>query len=262
MAAGEQFEKLIEILAILRGPGGCPWDREQTYKDINPYLIEEAHEVVESIDRSNFSELAEELGDLLVHILFHCQIASEEKKFDAGQVAVKAVEKLVRRHPHVFGDKKLRTTEQVLHQWERIKQEERKKDSILEGLPKALPALIKAFRLGEKASRVGFDWPNQQGVLGKIDEELRELKSSLTSGVQGEIEHEYGDLLLAMANLGRFVKLDPESALRKSAHRFIKRFQWIESQARQKQKRLQDFTTEEWDALWEEAKMSIAHSLS
>lgn len=259
--AGEQFERLIEILAKLRGPGGCPWDKEQSYQDINPYLLEEAHEIVEAVDKKDFAGLKEELGDLLVHIFFYSQLAKEENKFGAEEVAQSACEKLIRRHPHVFGDKKVFSTEEVLVNWEKIKQTEKKKESILEGLPKTLPALVKAFRLGEKSSRVGLDWSDIQGVLKKVEEETRELMEAITpSPAAGnhQVEKEYGDLLFTLANFGRFLKLDPETALRKACHRFIQRFQWIEKKTTQENQPLQSLSAQQWDALWEEAKKATS----
>lgn len=252
--AGEQIEKLIEILAVLRSPNGCPWDKEQSYQDINPYLLEEAHEVAESVDQKDFEGLKEELGDLLVHIFFYSQLAAEEKKFDVAGVAQSACEKLVRRHPHVFGDDKASTTKEVLVNWEKIKQKEKKKDSLLVGLPKAIPALIKAFRIGEKTSRVGFDWKETSGIFEKVKEEVDELSEVIGSKNQEAIEREYGDLLFTLANLGRFLKLDPETSLRKACQHFINRFQRIEKETRKQNRHLQDLTAQEWDQLWEEAK--------
>lgn len=265
--AGEKFEKLVAILATLRGEGGCPWDREQTYADINPYLLEEAHEVAESVDQKDFDGLKEELGDLLVHILFYSQMAKEDEKFAVGDVVASAAEKLIRRHPHVFGETKVANTEEVLVNWEKIKQEERRgkeKKSMLEGLPKALPALVKAFRIGEKTHRVGFDWPDTEGVLKKLKEELAELEEALgkgdNDGGKERTEAEFGDLLFTLANLGRFLKLDPETALRKAAHRFIQRFQWMEEKIGREGKALQDLSAAEWDQFWGEAKSEIASS--
>lgn len=248
---GETFEKLIEILAKLRAPGGCPWDREQTYKDINPYLLEEAHEIVESVDRHDFDALKEELGDLLIHIFFYAGLAAEEKKFCAADVAQGAIEKLIRRHPHVFGDSKAETVSEVLENWEKIKQKEKNKASMLEGLPKAMPALVKAFRLGEKTSRVGLDWPDTKGVLNKIKEEISEMEAEPN-------EAEYGDLLFSLAQLGRFLKIDPETALRQACRRFIERFQWIEKETRGQNQSLQSLSAQEWDRLWVEAKRKTA----
>lgn len=251
---GESFEKLVEILAILRGPKGCPWDQEQTHKDLNPLLLEEAYEVVESVDQENFKNLKEELGDLLVHILFHSQLANETKHFDVTDIVKSACEKLIRRHPHVFGDEKVKDTKEVLTNWEIIKQKEKKKESILEGLPKALPALVKAFRLGEKASRVGFDWPSSSGVLEKMEEELKELKEAISNNHQEHIEDELGDLFFTLANLARTLKIDPETALRKTTDRFIRRFQWLEKESALNQRKLQDLNPKEWEELWEKAK--------
>ncbi|OGQ05339.1 MAG: nucleoside triphosphate pyrophosphohydrolase [Deltaproteobacteria bacterium RIFCSPLOWO2_01_44_7] len=253
---GEKFEKLAEILATLRGPNGCPWDKEQTYKDINPYLLEESHEVVEAIDNNDFESLKEELGDLLVHILFHCQLAKEENKFTAVDVINSACEKLIRRHPHVFGGDKAKTTQEVLVNWEKIKQQENKdkRKSILDGLPKTIPALLKAFRLGEKSSRVGFDWEDQKGIWNKVKEEMEELEQALATKNSEQIEQEYGDLLLTLANLARFLKLDPETSLRKACDRFTKRFQWIEETSKQQNQTLQNLTAAQWDELWNKAK--------
>lgn len=259
---GKAFEKLIDILATLRGPNGCPWDKEQTYQDINPYLLEEAHEVVESIDRQDFEGLQEELGDLLMHILFHSQMAREERHFDIQNVIESISEKLVRRHPHVFGETKVENSREVLANWEQIKQQERKekgeeRKSLLDGIPKGVPALIKAFRMGEKTSRVGFDWNHLQGILAKLKEEWQELEEAIQKGGTSAIEKEYGDLLFTLANVGRFLKLDPETSLRKAAHSFQKRFEWMEQQTLQTGKAMQDLTAEEWDRLWETAKEKI-----
>ncbi|MDP2599958.1 MAG: nucleoside triphosphate pyrophosphohydrolase [Deltaproteobacteria bacterium] len=256
---GEKFEKLAEIMATLRGPNGCPWDREQTYKDINPCLLEETHEVLEAVDRGDFADLKEELGDLLVQILFLSQLAKEENRFQVENVIEKASEKLIRRHPHVFGDQKAHTSQEVLVNWEKIKQEEnkhkeKKRDSILSGLPKSSPALLNAFRIGEKTHRVGFDWPELTGILKKMEEEIGELKEAIASQNEAAIEHEYGDLLFTLANIGRFLKSDPETALRKSSERFTDRFKSIEKKARELNKKLQDLTAEEWNQMWEEVK--------
>ena len=246
-------------MATLRGPNGCPWDKEQTYKDINPYLLEETHEVLEAVDRGDFTDLKEELGDLLVQILFLSQLAKEEDRFDVGDVIDKVAEKLIRRHPHVFGTEKADTSREVLVNWEKIKQEEnekkeKKRDSILAGIPKSVPALLQAFRIGEKTHRVGFDWPELEGILKKIEEEIGELKEAITSQNEAAIEHEYGDLLFTLANVGRFLKSDPETALRKASDRFTARFKSIEKKAREQNKKLQSLSAEEWDQMWEEAK--------
>ena len=252
------FEKLAEILAILRGPGGCPWDREQTYKDINPYMLEEAHEVVDAIDAEKFDDLKEELGDLLMHIFFHAQLAREEKRFTIAEVVDGICEKLIRRHPHVFGDVQADSTREVLENWEQIKGKEKGKErkSLLNGLPKGVPALVKAFRVGEKTSRVGFDWTNSYAVLEKVGEELSELKEAMASKNRVEVEKEYGDLLLVLANLGRLTKHDPETALRKSILKFTHRFQKIEEQFGFSKADLKQLSAEEWNDLWKEAKKS------
>jgi len=256
----ENFKKLAEIMATLRGPGGCPWDQEQTHKDINPYLIEEAYEVLESIDKEDFDGLKEELGDLLVHIFFHCQLTDEKNRFNANDVAKSACEKLIRRHPHVYGDKKAATTDEVLKNWEKIKQQEgkgKKKESILEGLPKSLPATVKAFRIGEKTSRVGFDWSDKKGILEKVKEELDEFQSAIASKDSKATEEEYGDLLFTLANVGRFLKVDPETALRKASDKFIQRFQSIEKECKANNRSLQDLSAKEWNELWEKAKKAV-----
>lgn len=260
MTTQNPFERLTEILVKLRGPDGCPWDKEQTHKTIQPHLLEEAHEVVETIDHGDFVAFKEELGDLLVQIFFHSQLASEAGRFNVNEVAQATCEKLIRRHPHIFGDTKAKDTKEVLENWEKIKAKERegkKKNSLLDGLPKALPALVQAFRIGEKTSRVGFDWKDQTGPLEKIKEELAELDESLVGKNKNEIEHELGDLFTALANLSRHLQIDPETALRKANQRFIARFQWIETTARSQGRNLQDLSPAEWDRLWEEAKQKV-----
>ena len=258
---GKKFERLAAILAILRGPNGCPWDKEQTYKDINPYMIEEVYEVMEAIDNNDFAELKEELGDLLMHICFHSQMAAEENRFTVADVIETQCEKLVRRHPHVFGNEKAETSEKVLENWEKIKQKERadkirsERKTLLSGLPRALPALVRALRIGEKTHRVGFDWPETDGVLKKIDEEIAELKVAIASETT-QIEHELGDVLFTVANLARHLKIDPETALRKTCDRFARRFEKIEQQTAAQNKKLQDLSAQEWDQFWNKAKVT------
>lgn len=246
-------------MARLRGPNGCPWDKEQTYQTITPYLLEEAHETVEAIDKNDFESLKEELGDLLMQIAFYCQMASEEKKFNAEDVIEKICEKLVRRHPHVFGEEKVTGSKEVLENWEKIKQVENKgkRESILDGIPKTIPAIIRAFRLGEKSSRVGFDWGDVKGIWDKVLEETKELEEAFDSDIvrrTSNIEHEYGDLLFTLANLGRFLNVDPETALRQASERFTKRFQHIEKKCRTQNKTLQSLSPKEWNEGWETAK--------
>ena len=253
------FQKLMEILATLRGPNGCPWDQEQTHQTIKAQMLEEVYETLETIDKEDWPHLQEELGDLLLHIFFHCQLASEEGRFDAPAVAEKLCEKIIRRHPHIFGDTKVENTKEVLENWEKIKASEgKKKESILDGLPQSAPALVVAYRLGEKTSRVGFDWKDKTGPLEKIKEEMKEFEEALEKKNKNEIEHEIGDLFTALANLSRHLQIDPETALRKANRRFIDRFQFIEKKCRQQNRDHHGLTFEEWDRLWEEAKTSLS----
>lgn len=251
---GMEFERLVEIMAKLRGPNGCPWDKEQTYKDINPYLLEEVHEVMESIDNGDMTGLKEELGDLLLHIVFHAQMASEDGSFEIADVIRGICDKLVYRHPHVFGKTTVTGTKDVLKRWEDLKKSEKKKESILDGVPVHFPALLKAFRLGEKAGRVGFDWTDADGILEKLSEEIGELNEARQSMSEKEIEHEYGDLLFTLANIGRFLKVNPEDALRKSSNRFMERFKLMEKYAGKEDLNLNDIGLGKWDELWEKAK--------
>ncbi|MBI4126974.1 MAG: nucleoside triphosphate pyrophosphohydrolase [Deltaproteobacteria bacterium] len=261
MSTGTTFERLVEIMAKLRGPCGCPWDREQNYTSIVSHTLEEAHEVAEAIDRGDLDGLREELGDLLLQIVFYAQMASEEKRFTIDDVINGICDKIVHRHPHVFGDLKVTGTDEVLKNWEALKQKEggTQKKSVLGGIPKALPALLKAYRLGEKTSRVGFDWTNAEGILKKIEEEVRELHEARGQKDEAAIDHEYGDLLFTLANCGRFLGIEPEGSLRRAADRFSKRFQWMERAATDQNRTLQSLTPEEWDDLWNRAKHEVAH---
>ena len=240
----------------LLAPDGCPWDREQTPQLAIPYLLEEAHEAAEAIDTGDTAMMREELGDLLLQVVFQTQmIADTSKAFTIDEVVHDVTEKLIRRHPHVFGDVKVAGTEQVLENWEKIKRQEKPaKASMLEGIPKALPALLKAYRLGQKASRVGFDWKDTEGILRKVEEESRELHQAQQREGPEAIECEFGDLLFTLANLARFLHLDPEGALRRAADRFARRFQWMEQEAARCGLVLNDLAADRWDALWEEAK--------
>ncbi len=250
---GSKFERLVDIMRKLRAPKGCPWDREQTPQSIAPYLLEETYETLEAIDSGNNKEIAEELGDLLLQIVFQAQMADEAKRFTIEDVIDSICNKLIHRHPHVFGETKVKGTKDVLENWEKLKKTEGKK-TLLGGVPKTLPALLKAFRLGQKASRVGFDWQDSEGILAKVEEEARELHDAKKSGNIDEIEHEYGDLLLILANLGRFLELDPETALRKATGRFMKRFLWMETEAERKKLDVHALSAKKWDDLWNEAK--------
>lgn len=258
-ASGEQFDALVRLMERLRGEDGCPWDREQTRQTLKPFLIEEAYEVVEAIDEGDPKQMMEELGDLLFQVIFHAQVAAEQREFTIGQVLAAITEKMVRRHPHVFGDSTASTTREVLEQWEDLKRKERDAAatvpvSALDGVPRELPALLRAQRLQEKASRVGFDWPEISGVTAKIKEELGELKEAMTSATPEEIEQELGDVLFSLVNLARFLKLNAEEALRKSVARFTTRFQHMEEALRQNGNRLGELGLEEMERLWQQAK--------
>ena len=252
------FEELVSIMKTLYGPGGCPWDHEQTHESLKPYLIEEAYEAVEAIDSGSDEHLVEELGDVLLQVVFHAEIADKEGRFNIDDVLSIIIEKLKRRHPHVFSDATADDSEQVIKHWEEIKRKERreKRDdgSVLDGLPKSLPALIKARRIQEKVSRVGFDWDRTEEVMLKVDEELRELKEASKKNDKEAIEEELGDLLFAVANLARFVSLCPEDALKKTIDKFQRRFQYIERELPKRGKTLGEASLEEMDMLWEEIK--------
>jgi len=273
----ERFSKLIDLMATLRAPDGCPWDRKQTHESLKPYLLEEAYEVLETIDHRDTAKLKEELGDVLLQVIFHSQIASESGTFTIDDVVDHLAAKLVRRHPHVFGDPDAATKpadgEQVLSQWEEIKRAERQAaggaQSALDGVPKALPALLRAYQVQARASRVGFDWSHDATglaeVFKKIAEEIGELQEALaaeaapSSSASGrdEVAGELGDLLFSLVNLARFLKVNPEDALRLSTNRFVDRFVLVESQAAEQQRPLSGMTASELDRLWENAKRRL-----
>lgn len=260
-ASGDRFEALVQIMERLRADGGCPWDREQTRESLKPFLIEEAYEVVEAIDEGDPKKLMEELGDLLFQVVFHAQVATERREFTIGQVLAATANKMVRRHPHVFADGTASTAREVLEQWEHLKREERDaaaaaRASALDGVPKELPALLRAQRLQDKASRAGFDWPEISGVIEKVEEELGELKAAILGAAPGEIEAELGDLLFSLVNLARFLNLNAEDALRKSIARFATRFRHIEEIIERSGRRLKDASLDEMERLWEDAKSS------
>jgi tetrapyrrole methylase family protein/MazG family protein len=255
MMAESEFEKLVAIMTALRGEKGCPWDKEQTKESLKPFLVEETYEVLEAIDEGNPEKIKEELGDLLFQIIFHCQIAKERNEFDMNDVIHTISEKMIGRHPHVFGGATYETSEEVLKQWEDRKKEEGKsRESILEGIPKELPSLLRAHRIQARASRVGFDWKQVGDVLQKLDEELREFRAALRRKDQREIEDELGDVFFVLVNISRFVGVNPEDALRKTISKFISRFRYIEMKAAESGKSLSAMSLEEMDALWEEAK--------
>lgn len=285
----ESFNTLVDLMARLRAPDGCPWDRKQTHESLKPYLVEEAYEVLEAIDRGAPASLREELGDLTLQILFHAQIAAEAGTFSIDDVLRGLADKLVRRHPHVFAKREGNgvpgNADEVITRWEEIKRNERKQqpapseghDSVLSGVPKTLPALLRAYQVQARASRVGFDWPHsRQGrasVIAKIEEEVRELREALEAlpdeeapsepadaprRLQQQVEAEFGDLLFALVNLGRFIRVNPEEALRQATNRFTDRFQYIERRAALQGRGLEQMTLDEMDALWEEAKRAQA----
>ena len=252
------FEKLVEVMARLRAENGCPWDREQTHASLKPFLLEETYEVLEAIDLQNDEELCNELGDLLLQVVFHAQIASEEKRFSATEVCSSIVDKLIRRHPHVFGDVLADSPEQVLANWEEIKMDERQRQaepaSFLDGVPKNLPALLRAQRLQAKAARVGFDWPHVDGPLNKVEEEFAELRQAIDRGDMDEMEEEFGDLLFALVNTGRFLHLFPEDTLRLAADKFERRFRAMEAILRKQNKDIKEVSLEEMDQIWHRVK--------
>jgi ATP diphosphatase len=262
-AAGEQLDRLVEIMARLRGEGGCPWDREQDLRSLRPYLIEEAYEVLEEMDRVGYGgpwrSLCEELGDLLFQIVFHAQLAEELGEFRMADVCAAISDKIVSRHPHVFGEKQVKGAEQVLANWAKLKAEERKRKtgregSVLDGVPPGAPALLRAERLTEKASRIGFDWPDLAQVRAKLAEELGELDEAIASGNRDALEHELGDVLLALANLARFLQTPAEDALRMAIRRFTTRFQHIESALRAEGVAIGEATLEHMERHWQAAK--------
>jgi nucleoside triphosphate diphosphatase len=288
---GERFERAVAIMERLRAPGGCPWDREQTFDSIKPYTLEETYEVLEAIDNRDWPELAGELGDLLLQVLFYAEMAKEQTSFSIDDVLDRLSMKLINRHPHVFGDVKAETSAEVKRNWEALKVEERKKrgaaenpaesknekHSILDGVSSAMPSLLEAYKLSSRAAQTGFDWPDIQGLFDKLKEETSELREYLAefpppgprphgrgmagSGrapipeeLQARLEEEVGDLFFVLVNIARYLSLDPESALRKTNRKFKRRFQWMEDRL-QKSGRSPDQTPmEELESLWQQAK--------
>jgi tetrapyrrole methylase family protein / MazG family protein len=254
----EALDRLLAIMARLRGPDGCPWDRVQTLATLRPYLLEETYEVLEAIDSGDAREHREELGDLLLQIVFQAQLTSEAGQFGFADVAEAISDKLVSRHPHVFGDGRVKDAEGVLKQWAALKRDEKmargKGRSVLEGVPRELPALARADRLTEKASRIGFDWPDVGGARAKVDEELRELDAAVAAGDRQSIEHELGDVLFTLANVARKLSIAPEEALRGTIARFIDRFEHVERGLERSGIPHGEATLEQMDELWNEAK--------
>lgn len=253
--SSSHFQELIEIMRILRSPKGCPWDREQTLKSLKPYMVEECYEVWEAIDTGDPALIKEELGDLLFQIVFSCQITKEKLGFDMEDVAKTVKEKMTRRHPHVFGKTKVKNSDEVLSNWELIKKQERHaKASVLDGIPKHLPALLKAHRTQAKASRVGFDWNKVEEMMDKLEEEYGELKEAYREGNIEHVEEEMGDLLFSIVNVARGLKINPEDALHKTIRKFTKRFQYIEKKISERGEKMEEKSLKELDKLWDEAK--------
>src|SRR5215468_6148163 len=291
-ATGERFERAVSIMARLRAPGGCPWDREQTFDSIKPYTLEETYEVLEAIDHRDWHELTGELGDLLLQVLFYAEMAKEQGSFSIDDVLDRLSAKLVARHPHVFGDVKAETPSDVLRNWEALKAEEKKKrleagggkalkphaaQSILAGVSAAMPALLEAHKLSSRAAHVGFDWPNIESLFEKLAEETDELSAQLQlfpqadwlppnrgiagsgrrdipESVRARLEEEVGDLLFVLVNIARYLSLDPESALKKTNRKFKRRFQWMEERLRDSGRSPEQASMEELESLWQQAK--------
>jgi tetrapyrrole methylase family protein / MazG family protein len=258
-AAGPKFQQLVEIMQRLRGPDGCPWDREQTFDSIKPFTLEETYEVIDAIDRRDYPGLAEELGDFMLQAVFYAQLAAEKDIFAIDDALDAINQKLIRRHPHVFGEQSAENADDVLRIWGEVKAAEKKdrgaaKDGLLAGVPRALPALVEAQQIASRAAREGFDWENPEQVIEKLHEELAEFDQARRNASQPELEDELGDLLFVLVNLARFVKVDPEQALRKTNAKFRQRFGYIERKLGEIGKTLAQSNIEEMEALWQEAK--------
>ena len=251
------FEELVDLMKTLRGPGGCPWDREQSFASLKTFVIEEAYEVVEAIDDDDRAAMVEEIGDLLLQAVFLAELGREEGTFDIGDSITAIHDKLVRRHPHVFAGARADSAEAVLVNWERLKQAERLEQdkSVLAGVPAALPALQKASRLTEKAARVGFDWRGAEEIFGKVEEELAELRAAVRSGSKEDVAEELGDVLFTIANIARKLDVNAEQALQSTNRKFTRRFEDIERAARARGQTLDQLSLEEMDAFWDDAKM-------
>jgi MazG family protein len=259
MSPGEKFEQLVSIMARLRAPGGCPWDREQTFDTIKPFLLEETYEVMSAIDARDWPELAEELGDLLLQVVFFSEMAAEAGHFTIEDPIDAINAKLIRRHPHVFADETAQTGDEVLKRWSEIKAEEKKKKGLaptglLDSIPRVLPALVEAQHIASRAAKAGFDWPNIGEVLAKLDEERAEFEAVMAAGPHERIEDELGDLLFVIVNLARFVKVDPEQALRRTNAKFRKRFSHVEQGLAERGKKFAETSIDEMEELWQEAK--------
>jgi len=254
--AKDSFQQLVDIMARLRAPGGCPWDREQTFDSIKPYTVEETYEVIDAIERKDYPALCEELGDLMLQPVFYAQMAAEAGHFTIED-SLKAInEKLIRRHPHVFGDVQADTPDQVLTNWDAIKKQEKGDvpQGLLDTVNRAQPALMEAMQISKKAAKAGFEWPNHEDVLAKLDEEIDEFKQARVTGEQAAIESEIGDLLFTVVNLARWAKVDPEQALRHTNTKFRQRFAHVESRVAAQGKELAATPIDEMEQYWQEAK--------
>jgi MazG family protein len=258
--AGAKFEELVRVMARLRAPGGCPWDRKQTFDSIKAYTLEETHEVMDAIDRKDWPNLAEELGDLLLQPVFLAEIAAEQKLFTIEDSLDAINQKLVRRHPHIFGDASAETPEDVKQRWDEIKKQEKAEQgngqsgSMLDGILRSLPALVEAEKISKKAAAAGFEWPNVNGVLEKLQEEAAELTQAQQGATREGLEHEVGDLLFTLVNLARFLHVDPEQALRKTNARFRRRFSFVEQQIAAEGKTFENTPLDRMEEHWQAAK--------
>lgn len=254
------FNDLLEIMARLRAENGCPWDREQTNENLRIYMIEETYEVLEALDEGDMGKFCNELGDLLLQIVFHAQIAGENGVFDIGDVTTEICRKLISRHTHIFGDATAYTPEQVVENWEAIKKKEKKlksQTSVLKDIPANLPALMRSYKVQQKAALVGFDWDNTDDVFRKIDEEIEELRDVYKSKNVERITDELGDAIFALVNLARFLKVQPELALTGTINKFIRRFEYVEQQSLKAGRKLEEMSLAEMDELWNEAKVQL-----
>jgi MazG family protein len=256
---GDKFERLVSIMARLRAPGGCPWDREQTFDTIKPFLLEETYEVMDAIDARDWPELSEELGDLLLQFVFFAEMAAEAGHFTVGDPIDAINAKLIRRHPHVFADETAETEGDVRKRWSEIKAEEKKEKGVapaglLDSVPRSVPALVEAQQIASRAAGAGFDWPNIHEVFAKLDEERKELEAELQDGPHERLEDEIGDLLFVLVNIARFVKVDPEQALRRTNAKFRKRFAHVEQGLAARGTQLKEASIDEMEELWQEAK--------
>ncbi len=249
----DEFGRLVNIMEKLRGDKGCPWDREQTHDSLRQFLLEETYEVIETIDDKNYNELKYELGDLLLQVIFHAEIAKEARMFDIEDVLRCITEKLIHRHPNVFGNTEINSAEEQIVNWEKMKHSEGKK-SVIDGVPKELSSLLRAYRIQSKAATVGFDWESIQDVWSKVKEELTEFEEATKSKNQQDIEEEFGDILFTLVNLSRFINVNPEDAMRTTTEKFIKRFKHVEEQVKKQGKHIHEATLDELDVIWDAVK--------